>query len=347
MLGFFRYFLALSVAISHLFSESTYWQGSYAVFCFYLISGYLMTYILTVVYVGRQGVKSYLLNRLLRIYPVYFVVLALSLLVAMLFPAVQTEPTGAGLKFSQVMTIPQSAGEWFSNITLMYPWDSHLQISQAWSIKVELVFYGLMPFIATRLWTVVPWFAASLAIVVYMEMSGDLFPARYTTVTGASIAFSLGALIYHYKDHFKLPGWHVLIAATLFLGHLWLAPDLWDFPRTNTQGFVWFFKPFHYGLYANLACGAYLLLAIVLVEKPWDALEKIGQYLGNLAYPIFLVHWAMAATVTGLGFSSSETLAYLTLSILLIHLVAVFLHTQVERPINERLRDKIRVAAHG
>jgi peptidoglycan/LPS O-acetylase OafA/YrhL len=345
VLGIFRYALALMVALSHLFSELMYWQGAYAVFCFYLISGYLMTLVLKEVYIGFDGAGPYVLNRLLRIYPVYFVALCASLLVSKLFPEVQAEATGTGLQFSQVMPLPLSTSDWLSNITLLFPWDSSLQISQAWSISVELVFYGLMPFIVTRLWTVALWFIGSGLIAAYMFFSGDSFLERYTSVAGASIAFSLGAVVYYSRKRFQLHPWHIASAGALYILHLWFAPDIWSFPRVNGEGFAWLLRPSHYGLYANLACGTYLLLAIISVGKRWKIVEKIGSSLGNLAYPIFLVHWIAGATVVRLGISPYDIFWYVPYSLALAHIAAILLHDRIENPINRRLRDKIRSSA--
>ena len=45
-LGAFRLMLALFVAVSHLYSEMIHGPAAYAVWGFYLLSGYLMTLIL-------------------------------------------------------------------------------------------------------------------------------------------------------------------------------------------------------------------------------------------------------------------------------------------------------------
>jgi peptidoglycan/LPS O-acetylase OafA/YrhL len=64
------------------------WSGVYAVFCFYLISGYLMCLVLSEVYIGGSDSLKYIANRVLRMYPPHLVVLCLSAIAAYLMSEV-------------------------------------------------------------------------------------------------------------------------------------------------------------------------------------------------------------------------------------------------------------------
>ena len=78
MFGIFRTLLALVVVAGHLGPVDS--VGPYAVFGFYVLSGYLMTAIMRDRYgYTASGIGRYTANRLLRIYPVYLVALLLSL----------------------------------------------------------------------------------------------------------------------------------------------------------------------------------------------------------------------------------------------------------------------------
>ena len=46
MFGTFRYLLAHMVVVSHLWRAISIWAGTYAVFSFFLLSGYLMALVL-------------------------------------------------------------------------------------------------------------------------------------------------------------------------------------------------------------------------------------------------------------------------------------------------------------
>ena len=342
MLGALRYVLAMMVAGSHLWSNLLWWHGAYAVFGFYLISGYLMSLVINEVYVSHHGLIRYALNRFLRIYPIYLVVLFVSVGVALAAPELRDESTGLGLLLRNVMRIPDSAANWLANVTLVYPWrDQPLAVSQAWSLRVELVFYALMLVTVRRWWLAVAWLFCSALAVVNLELSGATFMARYTSLIGASFAFSLGASVYYLRRRVTLARLHVPIASGLFFGHLVLAPELWGFPRTQV-GFGWIIQPETYGLYGSTVLVGYLLLAIVCNDTKAGVWHVYGKQLGDLAYAVFLLHWIAAALLMALGIGFEEKAVFIPLVFILINLLAFALHRAVEKPLNDSLRRRIR-----
>lgn len=83
MFGTYQALLALMVVGQHIGGLPRI--GSYAVFGFYALSGYLMTFIMQNNYgYSRFGIGKYALNRFLRIYPIYWVSIAVSALLVML-----------------------------------------------------------------------------------------------------------------------------------------------------------------------------------------------------------------------------------------------------------------------
>ena len=72
--------MALLVAIAHLWRGQIDPAAHYGVFCFFIISGYLITRILCETYAfSASGLARFALNRFLRLYPAYAVVFLLSL----------------------------------------------------------------------------------------------------------------------------------------------------------------------------------------------------------------------------------------------------------------------------
>ena len=62
MLGTLRFTLAWIVAAAHL--ERTIWNGTYAVFSFYIISGYLMCLVMNERYgFSAKGLRFYLVKK--------------------------------------------------------------------------------------------------------------------------------------------------------------------------------------------------------------------------------------------------------------------------------------------
>jgi peptidoglycan/LPS O-acetylase OafA/YrhL len=86
-LGVWRFFLAFLVAISHLWDGMIHGPAAYAVWGFFLISGYLMTVgLLTRYGEGWAGLLDYAINRFLRIYPTYYIACLFGALALFLMP---------------------------------------------------------------------------------------------------------------------------------------------------------------------------------------------------------------------------------------------------------------------
>lgn len=342
MLGIYRYALAMMVALSHLWSEFIWWQGIYGVFGFYVISGYLMTLILSEVYTGFGNSWRYALNRILRIFPVYWAALAITLIFG--FSGLQTLiDVGNDIEAAYK---PKSITELIGNFTLVAYWKSSLSIFQAWSIRVELVYYALMVFLCRDRRLVLIWLICSVFICAYHINENSPFYLRYSTVAGASIAFALGAAVYHLKKLLRLSTLHLYISSFVFFLHLIFASRIWNF-IPDTQNFEIIFVPHHYGIYGNCLAAAYLIWAIASsTQNPSksDKLEKIGKPLGDIAYAIFLTHWIAAMVVVNLGISGKNKLIFVPLTLIVLHIISFTLFKAVEAPINSRLRDRIRPA---
>jgi peptidoglycan/LPS O-acetylase OafA/YrhL len=339
MLGIYRYILAVAVAGGHIWSPSMLFSSFYAVFCFYLISGYLMSLVLNEVYVTHSDTLKYIANRALRIYPPYLVVLALSAIAIFLFSSHLADPIFHGLTIGNAVNPPADLFEWFANLTLIYGFDVTLLVSQCWSLRVELVFYVAMIFLVRNFAVVVVWFVLSLLYVVYLQYTNVLFHEYYTTVLGSSLAFSAGALIYYSMKKYRIRGWHVPVATVAFFGHMVFSGDIWGY---ETGDFLLVFKPGSYGIYTNLALGAYLLYAILCAEGQQKSKNSVSKTLGDIAYAIFLSHWCIAFFMMSLGLEFSDSPAFAVINFLLLNLVALGLYFGVEKPINRHFRDKIR-----
>ena len=339
MLGIYRYILALAVVASHVWSETTFFWGLYAVFCFYLSSGYLMSLVLNEVYVKHKDTVKYIANRALRIYPPYWAVLALTFLVSQIFPESLNESIFHGLQLHNVINEPDSLISWVSNLILFYNIEGPLVVSQAWSLKVELVFYVAMIFLIRNKYVVIAWFLASLSDVLYQHYVGAVFYERYTTVLGGSIAFSAGALIYYVRQRVRLGAWHLPIATIAYFVHLVFAGYIWGFD-SSTANLA--FSPGNFGLYGNLVLGAYLIYAIVSYEEREGRMASFGRAMGDIAYAIFLSHWALVLLMAALGFNFLDRPTFGIVHFLLLNIVCLLLYRLVERPVNRHLRDRIR-----
>ena len=221
MFGTFRYLLAGMVVLTHLWPAQTMWWGVYAVFCFYLVSGYLMTLVLDRSYpYTADGMARYATNRVLRIYPPYVVVCLIALLLIYFLPDV-AESTNYKLRW------PGSIREWLSAFFIFGQLGSHhALVPPAWSLNIELVYYVAMAVLLSRNETIVTlWFVASCAYTAFLVViAPGNFEARYSAIPGASLPFAFGALLYTYRAQLRwIPAWIAPISALLFVGNAALA----------------------------------------------------------------------------------------------------------------------------
>jgi peptidoglycan/LPS O-acetylase OafA/YrhL len=361
--GIFRYALAHLVVLGHLWERV--WghpilhPGIYAVFAFYLLSGYLMALTLNRTYAYTWvGTVRFFGNRALRIFPPYlFVVAATLVLLAWAAPAAS--------RVNPFLRPPDSIGSWLSNVFIfglgggLFESRSAAQrlVPPAWSLDVELWFYVAMGLLlARRRWIAGAWLTLSVAYTASLLAGGSPWPLRYVPLAAASLPFSLGACVYHWREPLfdalnrgtdrvaarlapllliraeRVRQWQALVVGLLFVAHALLAGRLWS-------------DPMGAGFYVSLAIAAYLMLCLstLRVDELPTRLVALDRFLGNLSYPVFLCHWLAAVIVARLAFDSQRpggsTLFWS--SLILVNVVAYGIHSGVERPV-ERLRNALR-----
>ena len=329
MFGTFRHILALLVVIHHLPAADP--VGWYAVFAFFLLSGYLMTLVTNETYRGsKNGLYRYLLNRALRIYPAYWVMLALGLGLAFSLPAVSREVVAT-------IVFPESTGNLLAQISI-FGIALHcppIIIPAAWSLEVEFFYYLAIPLLASTRRSALLWFGLSVigtAVALALQVPWE---DRYFSVFAASLPFSMGSVIYHYREALlpliRSPGLHVALAGCLFIGNVAAALlDLWG-------GFAGTF-----GFYLSLLFAAYAMLALIAagpqVSKRWQRLDRV---LGDLSYPIFLSHINAGILVAALSGTQTHSWAFFCLSLPAVYLLSAALHLTVEqfvKPLRSRVR---------
>jgi len=336
MLGTLRFALAILVVISHLW-QKPYWLGSYAVFSFYMISGYLMTLIMNRKYgFNRDGIGRFALNRILRIYPPYYIAVLLTVALIALIGA------DAVRTFKEPMHLPTAPSEIAGNLLLITldPSSGSRLVPPAWALGVELVFYALIAAGLGRTRAIVlGWFGVSLILCAYLLLSGADFDTRYFTLSAASLPFSMGALLFHFRAEITAALRSVNLYGALFLYLALLgAPALQklliaDFtPLMHPQGFYF---------YANIPISFVLIAKLIDIRKLPLISRKFDEQLGNLSYPIYLIHWQIGLIAAWILLQDNRPgLPLLMTSLPLILLAAMAINRWVEQPI-ERLRTKI------
>jgi len=104
-MGLIRILLAITVVVGHSGSTLfgyTFVGGSIAVQTFYIISGFYMALILNEKYTGKKSYSLFITNRFLRLYPVYWIVLFLSLIMVVFSIATEgIKPEASLYKYTQ------------------------------------------------------------------------------------------------------------------------------------------------------------------------------------------------------------------------------------------------------
>jgi len=329
-LGTIRFVLALMVLLNHLWLPTANRIGAHAVVAFYIISGFLMTKIVNEVYVGQWGAMRYLVNRVLRIYPLYWGIVAATVVCLLVWPQY------FGSLYS-LIHIPATGEEWLANGTLYRLTDSSsILIPPTWSLFVEVVFYIVIAIIGRWRVVVLGWFFVSLVYTAYMVQSGAPFAERYYPLTAASMFFSTGATLYFYGKR---------------LGLSWFTPKHW------IGCFVVFavFPLLVEFLGGNrLSVGFYgaaiLFVTLFAAISSYGNLSggRIDRLLGEMAYPVFLTHFFSAGVVnlaTGNRYPVTGTINFL-LSTLVCVLLSLAIVLWIE-PNLEKVRSAIRRSKAG
>ena len=302
-------------------------------------------------------VRSFYINRYLRLYPIYFVVALLSLLVFAtdllagkavgFFEVYRTAPIAADvlLIFSNITLISQ---DWvlFSGVennklvfSTYFPESEvvlvqGLLVPQAWTLGVELAFYSIAPFVLGRKKILLLLLLSSVAIRVYLLQIGlgRNDPWTYRFFPTELALFLLGALAHQvllpfYRKYFSVERMEVVARnSTYFLVLVtlvyWLIP-IRELIKAPVFFFLFlFFMPFTF---------------VFQSKRDWD------KWVGDLSYPIYICHVlvtnAVALILVKLGAADKISIAFLTVIFSIAFSMA--LNSFVANPV-EALRSRFR-----
>lgn len=279
MFGILRTLLAFNVVLLHIFNVPT--LGNYSVMAFFILSGFLMTLIMHNSYgYTIRGFKFFWFNRILRLYPVYWMVLILSLSLLLFDFKIPMHPD---------MNIPKGFSQWFSNVTMIF---SNLfphkfvprVVPPSWALTNELFYYTLISIgISRTMKRTLIWFLFGMLYFLYTYLFKDLPTYRYGFLLASSLPFSFGALLFYAMKYFPLKNikWYMpIITYTLFVFNgLFLS---------NIK--IW---KIDIGFYVNFLLSAFLVyqLYFLFISKKW---KNIDTYIGHFSYPLYLSHYLCA-----------------------------------------------------
>lgn len=290
-MGLLRLILAVIVVFHHMTGFP--FIGHFAVFFFFVLSGYLMTSVMHNSYgYTLVGWKKFWINRALRLYPAYLAIVAITLVV---IAALGENFTS---HFRMPIFVPQNFLDWAQNLSMVYldafPSRALPRLSPAtWALTTELFFYFVISLgISRSKLTTYFWVAVSIIYTLFALITDLSYKWSYYFILAGSLPFSLGAVFYHHQDqikkfvaHLRLKGFHLLMISCFLCAISFLIAYKGDIFLNASDSF-----PEKIALViVNFA--SVLGLAGVL-WNPWLPLgHAMDKLLGSLSYPVYISHW--------------------------------------------------------
>jgi peptidoglycan/LPS O-acetylase OafA/YrhL len=237
--GTVRVLLALCVAIGHSPGNRLLglelMNGIAAVQAFYIISGFLMTFILNED-TSYRSVRSFYLSRYLRLWPTYAVVAVIGLGLQPSHPLRMDFTSLGALPLALVgfADLTLFSGDWLFYVervgsTLRFtelfgtgprPWmNDYLLVPQCWTLGVELTFYPLAPFVCRRPTKLALLLVLGIVvrIVLGFELPPDKDPWLYRFFPAEMMLFAAGGISYFIGREVcsRLPRFSVTLAGVI------------------------------------------------------------------------------------------------------------------------------------
>jgi len=304
-MGLIRLLLAFTVVIAHsnpIFGNKIV-GGITSVHAFFIISGFYMALILNEKYVTKDSYKLFITNRLLRLYPVYWVMFVITIIVGLLAYRYSNhhpillrpylEDPGSLSIFSWIClgisNLTLIGQDWMmftglNEITgnlYFTPYHTgvwhYLVITQSWTVGVEIIFYAFAPlFVRRSSKTLIAIIIASLLLrVIIYKMGYENDPWTFRFLPNEMAFFMAGAL--GYRGYAKLKSkkipHNLLLGIFLFMV---LFTVLFQYIPIETVTKEWIY---------------YIFIAIT---TPFIFLftkkSKLDHWIGELTYPVYMCH---------------------------------------------------------
>jgi peptidoglycan/LPS O-acetylase OafA/YrhL len=288
MFGTLRFILALVVIQSHaqLFVNIPRFpwfnQGASALVGFFLLSGYLMKYMLIKKYgLRRDTILAFYTDRFVRIFPHYWfytvatflflVFTGFSVLNFKLMPVVANFSI-VGLNFFRY---------WEIRFLADYP-EWAILIPPAWTLAVEFQFYLIAPFLIKSRVTHVVSFLASYGVFILAALeiiNGETY--GYRSLAGLLFIFLSGSMLYDLNHDREKRNLHRL----RLLGFWVVTLITWLTLAHNGRLYEGYTGP--------ILAGYIILLPVVYLLSKIPRRFQVDDFLGSLSYGMYLNHYPL------------------------------------------------------
>ncbi len=299
-MGLIRLFLAIAVVLAHNGIQVAGIDGSLSVSAFFIISGFYMALVLNEKY--QDNIAGFYGARFLRLWPSYIIVFgAVLIFIAPMTPSIYASTGAAIATWASAITM------FFYNVLWWFGVDAATgkivfyaaqrvstdgpafvnatHMEHMWSVGIEITFYIVAPFLARKPKAIL--ISLGMAFLLHLAIMSDLyplFPLQGRSATNFFWLFLLGMAAYWASVEFnptiskvKLnPQWISLAGVVLTA---FVIAGLQKYDRNQ-----------------YISAGLFVIFAtsLILVFQA-TRLSRIDQAIGNLSYPIYLVHWPIVS----------------------------------------------------
>lgn len=339
--GIFRLLLSCGVVLAHVNSSSYYYIGMHAVFVFYLLSGYVVTYAFVEQYSAlTSGLSKFYINRLIRIYPLYWVALIFSVVMLSYYPQLGLK-MDSRLYYVYPFDSPGALANWFHNLTLTNTVGisgdllNPALVPPSWSVGCELVYWFMLPaliyFRRLRLCVLVFAVLWTLSFLIIQPDGGAWFKTWYRSPLSGLLPFMLGVYMFYARQHMAIKKPYLSGVAIIAIYYAYLMYGPFSGVGMQLEGF-----------YLSLLPGVLMVyyLSCIDSKKLPRRLVAVDKLLGNMAYGVLLFHQQVASLLYLYtpGITLSEMLSG---TLLLTMLISVITDLLVEKPF-EHLRRRFK-----
>lgn len=321
----------------------TIWDGHAAVVLFFVLSGFVLS---LPYHRGRfPSFPAYAVKRIARIYPPYWLVIALS--IGLMFMCGGEPVEGMSGWFNRPWATPPTIRLLLEHFFLITSFQTNAFDPVLWSlvheVRISLIFPLLMAFVLRVHWRLALSAALFTSVLGWglSLISQDRSAASFPLTLQYSVAFVAGAVLAGHRVtvigwYRGLPLWRRLVwagAAILLYDYSYVVPGIPILHRGPTNDYA--------------SCiGAIMLIVLSLGSSSfsWFLRHRFSLFLGRISYSLYLVHAVVLLTIVRSFHHAAGLAILLPTSIVVSIVLSGLLAIAVETPsifLGRYLADKV------
>lgn len=296
--------------------------GYIGVDLFFVISGFILFYIHEKQIGKKEGVIKYLVNRILRIYPLYWIILLIVIALMFIVPS-----AGDSNKYNIVFVL--------SNFLLIPNKVKLFMIPPVWTLTYEMLFYIIFAsaiLTNRKIFKIILCIWASLCLINIIGIIDNNNVYLKVIFDPINTEFIMGAIIYYlikkYKDKFSKSICNIcLLLGTILITVFGLR--------------IYFHKPYGNRVFIGLSI-ALIVFSIILINiKNRSKYNKLLVKIGNASYSIYLTHFTLLSAsiivLQKIHFKYLNTLT-ITLFNIIVIVLGYICYNILEKPLGKKIK---------